>query len=44
VASKEAKESPEIAVLEIIFSQKNDIRFDRNYDKMAVSLTGRLVE
>jgi hypothetical protein len=44
VASDKTKQSQGIAVFEIIFSQKNDIRFDRNYDKMAVSLTGRLVE
>jgi hypothetical protein len=29
-----------IAGVEIIFSQKNDTRFDRNYDKMAVTSNG----
>jgi hypothetical protein len=34
------EESQGIAVVEIIFSQKNDTRFDRNCDKMALTTNG----
>jgi hypothetical protein len=43
-ASGKAKESQGIAGVEIIFSQKNDTRFDRNYDKMAVTSNGHNYE
>jgi hypothetical protein len=39
-----ARKSPEITGVEIIFSRKNDSRIDRNYDKTALGLTGRLIE